>query len=72
MQLENKQKLLNFLFSDKTDHYCDDCLSDILKIKPRQQVNQLCNKLKVEKMITREKSQCKNCSKDKLINKVTV
>jgi len=35
----------NFINSENK-LFCDDCLSEKLDIKPRQQINQICNKLK--------------------------
>ncbi|MED3550147.1 hypothetical protein [Cytobacillus praedii] len=63
----NTEIVINYL--NKTDkQYCDDCLSEKLDIKPRQQINQICNKLKASKIITREKRQCNGCKEDKLLN----
>lgn len=54
-------------FISKGNSYCDDCLSEALDIKPRQQVNQICNKLVVTNVYKREIRPCMNCTKDKLI-----
>lgn len=54
-------------FISKGNKYCDDCLSDALNIKPRQQINQISRKLEKESGYRREKQQCVNCSKDKLV-----
>lgn len=35
----------NFINSENK-LFCDDCLSEKLDIKPRQHINQICNKLK--------------------------
>jgi hypothetical protein len=48
--------------------YCDDCLSDILHISPRQQVNQICNRLTKSHEIRRVKDSCDSCNCDKLVN----
>ena len=66
--MANIQIVQNFINSEN-DLYCDDCLSEKLDIKPRQQVNQICNKLKI-RTCKREVKQCSSCSKDKLINKL--
>lgn len=60
-------KIRKFLYIT-SDVYCDDCLSEVLNIYPRQQVNQICNKFKIQAGIKREIKQCSNCSKDKLVN----
>ncbi|WDU81549.1 MarR family transcriptional regulator [Lysinibacillus sp. G01H] len=67
--MSNVQIVQNFINSEN-DLYCDDCLSEKLDIKPRQQVNQICNKLKKQGLLKREVKQCSSCSKDKLINKL--
>lgn len=63
----NIKTVQNFI-NNINDLYCDDCLSEVLDIKPRQQVNQICNKLKIRGFIKREVKQCCYCSKDKLVN----
>lgn len=54
-------------FISKNKNYCDDCLSKVLDIKPRQQINQICRKLEKDGSYHGEVGQCANCSKDKLI-----
>lgn len=63
----NIQIIQNFINSEN-NLYCDDCLSEKLNIRPRQQVNQICNKLKKQGLLKRERKQCCYCSKDKLVN----
>ncbi|MCM3359245.1 hypothetical protein [Psychrobacillus sp. MER TA 171] len=65
--MSNMKIVQNFI-NTTNDLYCDDCLSEVLVIKPRQQVNQICNKLKTQGIIKREIKQCCYCSKDKLVN----
>lgn len=59
----NSDKIFNYVKLHKG--ICDDCLSDLTDIEPRQQVNQICNK---HDFITREKSICCQCEKTKTIN----
>ena len=40
--MDNLKQLECFL-SENRHNYCDDCLSELADITPRQQVNQLCN-----------------------------
>ena len=48
---------------------CDDCLSLELKIFPRQQVNQICNREFEKGMISRAKGVCDFCKrKGKFVN----
>lgn len=51
--MSNTQIIQNFI-NRENDLYCDDCLSEKLDIKPRQQVNQICNKLKKQGLLKRE------------------
>jgi Holliday junction resolvase-like predicted endonuclease len=66
----NEEKILDFLSDDvqKNNGYCDDCISDLLKIKPRQQVNQICHNLLGMGKLSRIKSVCKSCKKQKILN----
>lgn len=65
--MSNIKMIQNFIEST-SGLYCDDCLSGVLNIKPRQQVNPICNKLKTQGFLKREVKQCCYCSKDKLVN----
>lgn len=65
--MSNIKIVQSFINSNK-DSYCDDCLSEILDIKPRQQINQIRNRLKTQGFIKREIRECCYCSKDKLVN----
>ena len=47
--------------------YCDDCLSEVLDIHPRQQVNQKTNNLAKRGRFRREKGECKHCKHVKLV-----
>lgn len=63
----HKDRILSFL-SETNKCYCDDCLSELLEIEPRQAINTLCNKLNKADVIKREKSDCFNCKQYKLSN----
>ena len=61
----NFSKVYSYLSQTKKA-YCDDCLSKLTGIRPRQQINQLCNKN--SKIIKRNDSgKCNNCSKIKIV-----
>lgn len=61
----NFSKVYSYLSQIKKA-YCDDCLSKLTGISPRQQINQLCNKN--SKIIHRNDSgKCGNCGKYKII-----
>ena len=68
--MNNKDKILKYIAMHHSFYLCDDCLSKVLGINPRQQVNQICRKLMVNNEIVREIGKCSNCCKDKLLNKV--
>lgn len=65
----NSQIVVDFLLKEDRG-YCDDCISNILDIKPRQQVNQICRILKNEGKVDRIKSKCQNCKNDKILNSI--
>lgn len=61
----NFSKVYSYLSKTKKA-YCDDCLSKLTGVSPRQQINQLCNKN--SKIIKRNDSgKCNNCSKYKIV-----
>ncbi|WP_274964124.1 hypothetical protein [Tepidanaerobacter syntrophicus] len=61
------QVITNYLVSE--DNYlCDDCLSELLNIKPRQTINAVCNKLFKQDIINRYKGECSCCKKNKMVN----
>ena len=63
--MTNKDKIIDFVLKSNKI-LCDDCLSEELKIYPRQQVNQIANSLKKEINFIREKKICDKCLKNKL------
>jgi len=66
----NKKKIVDYLFTseNKLKGFCDDCISSILNIRPRQQVNQICHILKDEGIISRVQFKCALCKKVKILN----
>jgi len=54
-------------FASKGKKYCDDCLSETLNIRQRQQVNIIVRKLEKENNYKRGIRQCESCSKDKKV-----
>lgn len=68
--MTNSEVVLNFIKDHKIQFYCDDCLSEVLHIHPRQQINQICNHLKNSRILERKKEQCHYCSEHKLVNKL--
>lgn len=62
---DNSGKLLNYMKIE--EGMCDDCLSKVSKIEPRQQVNQICN-YNLRDYIIRDKGICFSCGRKKIIN----
>lgn len=69
--MANRDHILNFL-RKKEDGYCDDCLSTATNILPRQQVNQICNELKRQGLITRKQGYCDCSDRQKIKNSLRV
>ena len=68
--MANKEKIKKYLEQNEEKQYCDDCLSEILNIHSRQQVNQLCRELSLNGIIEREEGICSKCGKNKIVNKI--
>ena len=49
---------------------CDDCLSRLTLISPRQAINQNCRQLRTALLITRTLHRCPECGGEKLVNKI--
>lgn len=64
--MSRKQKILDTLASGR--RLCDDCLSDICVIRPRQSVNQACSRLHDENIISRLTESCGGCARLKITN----
>jgi hypothetical protein len=47
---------------------CDDCLSDVANVKPRQSVYQACNALRDQGLLTRLTESCEACNRMKITN----
>ena len=47
---------------------CDDCLSDVAGVKPRQSVYQACSALRQEGVLTRLTESCEACNRMKITN----
>ncbi|MGB0982418.1 MAG: hypothetical protein ACPG19_00170 [Saprospiraceae bacterium] len=63
----NIKEVENFINNNPNKKHCDDCLSEILNIEPRQQINQICRE-KLGNNITRQRGVCSECKKSKLVN----
>lgn len=68
--MSNSDKILEYL-RNNNQNICDDCLSKILEISPRQQINQICNNLYKKGLLIREKNrECIVCQLRKITNTV--
>ena len=61
----NLSIIQNFLFKSG-NAYCDDCLSLLTGIKPRQQINQICNR-NTNVICRNDYERCCNCNKYKIV-----
>lgn len=61
----NLSIIYNFL-SKSGKAYCDDCLSFLTGIKPRQQINQICNR-NTSVICRNDYQRCCNCNKYKIV-----
>jgi len=66
--MDNREKILSFLQA-REESLCDDCLSIVARVRPRQQVNQITNRLKAERQIQRVKDVCGRCADFKWVNR---
>jgi hypothetical protein len=51
---------------------CDDCLSQLADVKPRQQVNMICRSLAKAGKLQRRKALCPKCGGRKILNKLDI
>jgi hypothetical protein len=66
----NRERILSFLQARK-ESFCDDCLSAVARVRRRNQVNQITNRLKAEGEISRSHGLCSECGESfKLVNRV--
>ena len=52
----------------RTDGLCDDCLSEVTSVKPRQTINSECRYLGSRKIVSRAIGQCARCHRAKTVN----
>jgi hypothetical protein len=63
--------ILDLLEAQPPDGLCDDGISGILDIKPRQAINQICRNLEQEGRLLRHKGECPHCRRSKILNMLT-
>ena len=64
----NTDIVIEFLELHQPKPYCDDCISNETRIEPRQQVNQICNRLSNQGISIRRDVNCTICGKLKKCN----
>lgn len=65
--MTNKDRVLAVM---PTEEICDDCLSDLSGVHPRQTIYQVCNQLLDSSLILRYKSDCTHCRKSKIVSRL--
>lgn len=68
--MANTDLILEYLEGISPSVACDDAISETLSIAPRQQVNQIANRLLHEGLIARNKAVCPHCQRSKLVNAI--
>jgi hypothetical protein len=66
----NKDRVLSVLKTAKAD-LCDDCLSNLSGIRPRQTVYTICRTLSDTSIILRHHGKCDHCRKFKLVSRLS-
>ena len=64
--MTNKDRLLSVM---TTAEICDDCLSNLSGIQPRQTIYQICSKWSETSLVLRYKGNCEHCHKGKIVNR---
>ena len=54
----------------KTDRLCDDCLSEITGVKPRQAINLNSRAMAAGKALMRPTEDCARCRRAKIVNRL--
>jgi hypothetical protein len=54
----------------RTDRLCDDCLSEMTGVRPRQAINQIARGMKSAKLLSRPTEDCARCRRPKIVNRL--
>lgn len=65
--MTNEEKIIDALRLKRVAGRCDDCVASALDILPRQQVNQIANRLRDEGIVNRPTMDCSACGKWKIV-----
>jgi hypothetical protein len=61
-----KERILDALKT--TDRLCDDCLSEVTGVSPRQAINAKCRELSAARIVSRSMQDCARCKRVKTVN----
>ena len=64
-----RSKILGAL--QKSGVLCDDCLSEVTAITPRQSINICCRDMHADKVLSRPRETCPRCNRTKIINRLS-
>lgn len=64
-----RSKILGAL--QTSDALCDDCLSEITGVTPRQSINLNCRALRTSNVLARPAEMCARCQRTKIVNRLT-
>jgi hypothetical protein len=64
-----QSRVLNAL--RRTDRLCDDCLSEITGVTPRQSINSICRAMASTKVLSRATEYCERCGRSKKVNRLS-
>ena len=65
--MTNEQAIIDGVRSGRFAGRCDDCMESALDIHPRQQVNQIANRLRDDGVVNRPTMDCAACGKWKIV-----
>ena len=54
----------------RSDRMCDDCLSEVTGVRPRQAINQNAHNIEVQMQLSRSKEDCALCGRTKILNRL--
>jgi hypothetical protein len=66
------EKIEGFLCQNPGRAYCDDCLSAVLRTKPRQQVHQKTSQLAQDNRFWRQSGICFRCEETKVVIRLRI
>jgi hypothetical protein len=65
----HKETIISYI-TENSGSYCDDCLSKLCSVSPRQTIFQVCTRLNINGKINRETGTCCYCGSKKKVNSI--